>query len=186
MPRMLEYDVVDVFTDRAFTGNPLAVVYGAEDLSDAQLAAVAREFNLSETTFPSAVGEGGYAVRIFTPSGEVPFAGHPTLGTAWALRARGALPGGHCVQHCGVGAVGVELPDGPEDPVALTAAPRDLPVEVAGAFAEAVGLAADDVAGPVLASGCGLTFVHLPVHQEALARARPAGEVPAVAGVADP
>lgn len=183
---MLEYDVVDVFTDRAFAGNPLAVVYGAEDLSAGQLAAVAREFNLSETTFPSSVGEGGYTVRIFTPSGEVPFAGHPTLGTAWALRARGELPGGRCVQHCGVGAVGVELPNGPEDPVALTAAPRDLPVEVAGEFAQAVGLAADDVDGPVLAAGCGLTFVHLPVHPEAVARARPAREVPAVTGVADP
>jgi trans-2,3-dihydro-3-hydroxyanthranilate isomerase len=88
LPAMLQYDVVDVFTDRPFAGNPLAVVHGAESLADEQLHAIATEFNLSETTFPSVPADGGaaggdaYDVRIFTPGGEIPFAGHPTLGTA--------------------------------------------------------------------------------------------------------
>ncbi|HET6165263.1 MAG TPA: PhzF family phenazine biosynthesis isomerase, partial [Marmoricola sp.] len=87
----LEYDVVDVFAREPFAGNQLAVVHGAEDLSDAQLLAVAREFNFSETAFPVPAGHARYRNRIFTPGGEVPFAGHPTLGTAWVLRERGAL-----------------------------------------------------------------------------------------------
>lgn len=78
----LDYDVVDVFTDRPYAGNPLAVVHGAEGLSRGQLQAVAREFHLSETTFPTPRrGGAAYDVRIFTPAAEIPFAGHPTIGT---------------------------------------------------------------------------------------------------------
>ncbi|HEY0775764.1 MAG TPA: PhzF family phenazine biosynthesis protein, partial [Nocardioidaceae bacterium] len=71
---MLSYDVVDVFTDRPFAGNQLAVVHGAEELSTEQCRAVAQEFNYSETTFPAPRGEGEYFTRIFTPGGEIPFA----------------------------------------------------------------------------------------------------------------
>ncbi|MGH3356188.1 MAG: PhzF family phenazine biosynthesis protein [Nocardioidaceae bacterium] len=178
-PRMLTYDVVDVFTDRAFAGNPLAVVHGAEDLSDAQMLAVAREFNLSETTFPSnGVGESDYAVRIFTPGGEVPFAGHPTLGTAWVLRQYERIASGTVVQRCGVGDIEVEVPAGEADPVRLSAAPRDLAGPIAAdKVAEAVGLPASLVTGDVLAAGCGLTWVHLPVAAEALERCRPGGDL---------
>jgi trans-2,3-dihydro-3-hydroxyanthranilate isomerase len=171
--RTLEYDVVDVFTSHAFAGNPLAVVHGAYDLSDEQMHALAVEFQLSETTFPGPPrGDGDYRVRIFTPGGEVPFAGHPTLGTAWVLRKRGRLDPGTVVQECGADLVTVDLPPDPASPVELGASPRDLPVGLAPEpFAAAVGLAAEDVTGPAFAAGCGLTFVHLPVRAEALTRA---------------
>lgn len=82
--------VVDVFADRPLAGNPLAVVV-AERLPDAQVRqAIARETNLSETTFlgPCADPDGAWSVRIHTPSEELPFAGHPVLGTAWVIRER--------------------------------------------------------------------------------------------------
>lgn len=77
----------DVFTDRRFGGNPLAVVLDAEGLSDAQMQAIAREFNYSETVFLLPPSDPGYyaRMRIFTPAREVPFAGHPTVGTAFVL-----------------------------------------------------------------------------------------------------
>jgi PhzF family phenazine biosynthesis protein len=117
-PEPLRYDIVDVFTDRPYAGNPLAVVHGAEALSTARMQAIAREFNLSETTFPLAPtgdGESGadYRVRIFTPGGELPFAGHPTLGTASAWLALGGEPAGaDVVQECGVGLVTVRRREG--------------------------------------------------------------------------
>lgn len=78
---------LDVFTDEVFGGNPLAVVLDGQALSDAQMQSVAREFNLSETTFvlPPVDGQSTHRVRIFTPAAELKFAGHPTLGTAVAL-----------------------------------------------------------------------------------------------------
>jgi trans-2,3-dihydro-3-hydroxyanthranilate isomerase len=179
-----EYDVVDVFTDRPFAGNQLAVVHGAEQLSTAQCLALAREFNFSETTFPGAVAADGrsYPTRIFTPGGEIPFAGHPTLGTAWVLRERGQLGGDAVIQHCGAGAIGVAFLD--EGIVELTATPRDLlgplPDAVTDALLADLGLTAGDLAAPAWLAGCGLTFVHLPVVADAVARAqlprRPLGE----------
>jgi len=84
---------VDVFTERALAGNPLAVVLGAEGLSSETMQAVAREVNLSETTFVLPAEHGGTArVRIFTPHAELPFAGHPTIGTAWVLLDEGVVP----------------------------------------------------------------------------------------------
>ncbi len=79
----LRYRVVDVFTDRPLTGNALCVVL--DPCPDAVMAAIAREVNLSETTFPVVTGDGTYEMRIFTPAAELPFAGHPSLGTAWCL-----------------------------------------------------------------------------------------------------
>jgi trans-2,3-dihydro-3-hydroxyanthranilate isomerase len=85
--RKLQYYLVDVFTDRAFGGNPLAVVTDARDLSTETMQALAREFNLSETTFvlPPQDPKHDYHVRIFTPAVELPMAGHPTVGTAFVL-----------------------------------------------------------------------------------------------------
>ncbi len=96
----LRYEVVDVFAERRYAGNPLAVVYGADALETAQLHALAMEFNLSETAFPVALTDedraagADYRVRIFTPGGEIPFAGHPTVGTAWSLRSSGVIEPG--------------------------------------------------------------------------------------------
>src|SRR5919107_5021605 len=82
---------VDVFTDRRFGGNPLAVFPDARGLSDADMRALAAEFNLSETTFvlPPEDPANTARVRIFTPAGEIPFAGHPNVGTAFVLAREG-------------------------------------------------------------------------------------------------
>lgn len=102
---------VDVFSAEALRGNPLAVIHDAEGLDDARMAALARWTNLSETTFllPPTDAAADYRVRIWTPSGELPFAGHPTLGSAWAWLAAGGVPkaAGRIVQQCGVGLVTV-------------------------------------------------------------------------------
>jgi predicted PhzF superfamily epimerase YddE/YHI9 len=100
---------VDVFSDRPFRGNALAVVHDAEDLSDDDMLAVARWTNLSETTFLLAPTDPGadYRVRIWTVGGELPFAGHPTLGSAHAWLEAGGVPRreGVVVQECGAGLV---------------------------------------------------------------------------------
>lgn len=103
------YRTVDVFTAEPLRGNPLAVVFDAQGLSDAQMQDIARWINLSETTFllSPTEPEADYRVRIFTPGGELPFAGHPTLGTCHAWLEAGGRPqhGGEVVQQCGVGLV---------------------------------------------------------------------------------
>jgi trans-2,3-dihydro-3-hydroxyanthranilate isomerase len=85
--RKLRYHLVDVFTDRAFGGNPLAVFPHAHEVSPKVMQALAKEFNLSETTFvlPPQDSQNTYRVRIFTPAVELPMAGHPTIGTAFIL-----------------------------------------------------------------------------------------------------
>ena len=173
----LTYDIVDVFTDRPFAGNQLAVVHGAEDLSTGQCQALAREFGFSESTFPGAVREGReYATRIFTPEQEIPFAGHPTLGTAWALRSRGLLTGDEATQVCGAGRIGVRFD---AEHVELTAVPRDLagpvPPDVVRVLLRPLGLSLSDVAGETWVAGCGLSFVHVPVTEEAVVRATATG-----------
>ncbi|MEO5680050.1 MAG: PhzF family phenazine biosynthesis protein [Acidimicrobiales bacterium] len=77
------YRIVDVFSDRPLAGNALCVVL--DPVPPPVMPALAREVNLSETTFPVVIADGEYEVRIFTPGAELPFAGHPTLGTAWVL-----------------------------------------------------------------------------------------------------
>jgi PhzF family phenazine biosynthesis protein len=100
---------LDVFSAVALKGNPLAVVHAAQGLDDATMAAFARWTNLSETTFllPPTDAAADYRVRIFTPGGELPFAGHPTLGSCHAWLAAGGVPqaAGVVVQECGVGLV---------------------------------------------------------------------------------
>ena len=81
----MDLTIVDVFAERALAGNPLAVVRDAANLSDSQMQDIAREMNFSETTFVIEERPGRARVRIFTPEWELPFAGHPTLGTAWVL-----------------------------------------------------------------------------------------------------
>lgn len=173
----LDFDVVDVFTDRPFAGNQLAVVHGAERLSTEQCLAITREFNFSETTFPVASEAADrYATRIFTPGGEIPFAGHPTLGTAWVLRERGLLSGEAVTQECGAGDIGVRFVREPTELVELSAAPRDrvgpVPEQLVAALVEDLGLSPGDVVGPAWVGGCGLSFVHLPVAAGAVARSR--------------
>lgn len=105
------FSQLDVFTATPLRGNPLAVVHDAEGLDDATLAAFARWTNLSETTFllPPTDPAADYRVRIFTPGAELPFAGHPTLGSCQAWLQAGGQPRqtGEVVQQCGVGLVRV-------------------------------------------------------------------------------
>ena len=102
---------VDVFTDKPLLGNPLAVVHDAQGLSDAQMQAFARWTNLSETTFllPPTDAGADYRVRIFTPHRELPFAGHPTLGSchAWLEAGGAARAADEIVQQCAVGLIRV-------------------------------------------------------------------------------
>lgn len=110
------FQQVDVFTDRLGYGNPLAVVLDADGLSEHAMARFAAWTNLSETTFvfPPTDPAADYLVRIFTPTQELPFAGHPTIGTCHAWLRAGGQPrsGGHIVQQCGVGLVTLRPIDG--------------------------------------------------------------------------
>lgn len=174
---MLEFEVLDVFTDAPFEGNPLAVVLGADGLADGQLQALAREFNLSETAFPLPPTEQerargvDYRLRIFTPVRELPFAGHPSVGTAWLLAARGAVAPGRVVQACGAGDLPLDVaPD--LGRVTLTGGEPRLGDEVDPApLLAALGLVEADLTGPApRVAGTGLDYCHVGVHPEALAR----------------
>jgi PhzF family phenazine biosynthesis protein len=113
MSRDRAFKQVDVFTSVALKGNPVAVVLDADGLSDTDMQAIANWTNLSETTFVTPATEAGadYAVRIFTPRTELPFAGHPTLGTAHAVLEAGlaSFSDGKIVQQCAVGLVEVSV-----------------------------------------------------------------------------
>ncbi|MBO0868775.1 MAG: PhzF family phenazine biosynthesis protein [Micromonosporaceae bacterium] len=183
----LPYEIVDVFTDRPFTGNSLAVVFEADSLTDEQMQTLAREFNLAETVFVLPVTTEGatYRARIFTPETELPFAGHPSVGAAVTVTRRGA--GGEVVerslvQECGAGLLPIDVYGsgtarltggqptcGPGlDPVPLLAAAR---------------LTEADYAGPApQLAGCGLEFPYLGVVPAAMARAAPV-PVPGVSAV---
>jgi trans-2,3-dihydro-3-hydroxyanthranilate isomerase len=178
--RTLEYHVLDVFTDRAFAGNPLAVVLDADDLSTSQLQSLAREFHLSETAFPMAasaseVADGAdYRLRIFTPEVELPFAGHPSVGSACLLTQLGRVSGETVRQACGAGVLPLDVTaDGKR--ATLTGGK---PV-VGGAIdpseaLHAVGLSATNLLGPAsVVAGTGLPYVVVPVTTDALDRVSP-------------
>ena len=150
---------VDVFTDRRFGGNPLAVFPEAEGLSDGQMQQIAAEFNYAETTFvlPPADPAHTARVRIFTPRAELPFAGHPNVGTAFVLASRGRVPGDRVVFEEKAGLVPMDIRREAGAVVAARLAapqPHTIVEEVAPALVgEAVGLAEGDIVGrPVIAS----------------------------------
>ena len=148
MPR--RFHQLDVFTAVPLKGNPLAVVHAAQGLPDDTLAAFARWTNLSETTFllPPTDPAADYRVRIFTPGGELPFAGHPTLGSCHAWLAAGGVPreAELVVQECGVGLVRIRRSGGR---LAFAAPPlrRSGPLDTAlvQRIAAALGVARRDV-----------------------------------------
>jgi PhzF family phenazine biosynthesis protein len=141
---------VNVFSADPLNGNPLAVVHAAEGLNEARMAALARWTNLSETTFllPPTDPRADYHVRIFTPGGELPFAGHPTLGSCHSWLAAGGRP--HkpdlVVQQCGVGLVRVRC-DGPRLEFAAPPLRRSGPLEpeVLGKIARALTVDSSDI-----------------------------------------
>ena len=116
--RPLPYEIVDVFTDRPFAGNPLAVVFGGDELATDQMQALANEFHLSETIFVLPPTEPGatYRVRIFTPEAELPFAGHPSVGAAVTQLRRGLIQPGPVIQECGAGLLPIEVGRRPAGP----------------------------------------------------------------------
>ncbi|MEY3612148.1 MAG: Trans-2,3-dihydro-3-hydroxyanthranilate isomerase [Pseudomonadota bacterium] len=147
------FQQVDVFTDTAFLGNPLAVVLDGTGLSDAQMQSFAAWTQLSETTFvlpptpEGAAGGADYRVRIFTPGAELPFAGHPTLGTAHAWLKAGHTPqqAGVLVQECGVGLVTLKQLGARWAFAAPPLKRSDIPTEDLGPVLDALGLVASEV-----------------------------------------
>ena len=172
---MAEHRVVqvDVFTDHVFGGNPLAVVFDAASIRDADMQAVAREMNLSETTFllPPTRPDCAARVRIFTPAREVPFAGHPTIGTSWVLATAGLLPAGatRFLLEEGIGPVEVELEGDPAHPTFLWmrhgAASFGPEQKDRPAFAAALGLAERHLwpRAPICSGSTGSTFLYVPL-----------------------
>ena len=144
------FSQVNVFSKDLLAGNPLAVVHAAAGLSEVRMAALARWTNLSETTFLLPPGDKGadYRVRIFTPGGELPFAGHPTLGSCHARLSAGGKPRkpGVIVQECGAGLVRVRC-DGPRLEFAAPPLRRTglLEPEVLAKIARSLAIAPSDV-----------------------------------------
>jgi PhzF family phenazine biosynthesis protein len=112
----LQLDLIDVFATGPLTGNPLAVVRGAETMSDGEMLALTRWLGYSETTFLLSPDDpaADYRLRIFYPSGELPFAGHPTLGSCHAWLEAGGIPkrDGAIVQQCGAGLIEISAQGG--------------------------------------------------------------------------
>jgi PhzF family phenazine biosynthesis protein len=146
-----QFRQVDVFSDEPFRGNPVAVVHGADDLTDEEMRRFAHWTNLSETTFllPPADERADYLVRIFTPERELPFAGHPTLGSAHAWLEAGGPPARRdlIIQECGIGLVSIRR--SPHGQLAFKAPPliRSGPVDDADLdeIAASLGIKRDDI-----------------------------------------
>ena len=169
---------LDVFTDQRFGGNPLAVFPDAAGMDAGTMQALAREFNLSETAFvlPPDAPSNTARVRIFTPRAELPFAGHPNVGTAWVLAGLGRDRDGvlRFEEAAGLVEVSVERRDGQlagcrvAAPQALSLADAPAPEDLAAC----AGLTPGDIADPIVASlGAAAMFAAVP--PEALARATP-------------
>ena len=169
------FRLVDVFTEVPFGGNQLCVVPDVpEGLSDGSMQAIAREIGFAETTYVTAVRPTGYDVRIFTPEVELPFAGHPTLGTAFTL-VRENRVAADLVQHCAAGEIPVRV-----DLAAGRATMRQLPAVVGrevtdrAAVAAAAGLEAGDLADglPIVPISTGIAHMMVPLRDDdALRRA---------------
>ncbi len=175
MPRSRSFMQVDVFSTSPCSGNPVAVVLDGTGLSDEEMQGLARWTNLSETTFllPPTVPEADYRVRIFTPGGELPFAGHPTLGSARAWLEGGGTPqdAERVVQECGVGLVTVRRG---EDVLSFAAPPRlregALDEDQLLRFVGALGIERDQVvAHEWVDNGPGWAVVRLSTAAEVLA-----------------
>lgn len=177
MGRAYRFVQVDVFTDRVFGGNPLAVVFDAADLDDATMQAIAREMNLSETVFllPPSHTEYAARLRMFTPAREVPFAGHPTIGTAWVLAAHGLLPAGEreLLLEEPIGPVPVRLEGDLRHPsfVWLTDRPAAFgaPFDNRAGFARALNLVESDLLPdmPIVVGSTGNPKLYIPLRDRA-------------------
>lgn len=115
---------VDVFTDTKFKGNPVAVFFDADELKDDEMQTMARWTNLSETTFvlKPTKEDADYRLRIFTPKNELPFAGHPTIGSCYALLESGLIKpkNGKLIQECSAGLIEIKVEENPSSPQDVT------------------------------------------------------------------
>jgi trans-2,3-dihydro-3-hydroxyanthranilate isomerase len=173
MTRAYRFVQVDVFTNRIFGGNQLAVFLQPDGLSDSEMQAIANEMNFAETTFvfePTQT-EAAARVRIFTPANELPFAGHPTVGTTWVLANKGLLKGdsNNLKLEEGIGLVPVKLEGDPRSPSAVWMSHRDPafgpPLENRAEIAQALGLSEADLlpGKPVRSGSTGVTFLYVPL-----------------------
>ena len=183
---------LDVFTDRAFAGNPLAVFPEAEGITDEQMQQIAREMNLSETVFvvPSEKEDAMRRLRIFTPTSELPFAGHPIAGTWNCLAREGVVPppegGNGCVHlkhEVGIGVLPIEIDFKNNDPVrvTMTQGKWEIKAEIDDSsdqadIARGLGLSREDLDEtlPIQACSTGNAMLMVPIRSLAdLARCRP-------------
>ncbi|MCX7362047.1 MAG: PhzF family phenazine biosynthesis protein [Alphaproteobacteria bacterium] len=173
----IPFVTVDVFTDRKFGGNPLAVVPDAQGLSTDQMQAIAAEFNLAETTFVLPPEDPAHTahVRIFTPKSEMPFAGHPNVGTAFVLAHLGKAAGDRFVFEEKAGLVPLDITRENGRVVATRlAAPKQLSLGETIApeiVASAVGLSAADIVRPPVLASTGVTFVFAELASRAVLKA---------------
>jgi len=175
--RRYRFVQVDVFSERAFAGNQLAVVFDAEDLSAGAMQEIAREMNLAETTFllPSRRPKCAARVRIFTPAREMPFAGHPTIGTAWVLAAHGLAPAGADRFELDeeIGPVPVELEGDLRAPRFVWMRHRDATFDAEvrdrDGVAAALGLKGDELlpGAPIESGSTGNAFLYVPLRDRA-------------------
>jgi PhzF family phenazine biosynthesis protein len=142
--RTVRFKQVDVFTARPFAGNPVAVILDAQGLADAEMAGIAAWTNLSETTFVLPSARASYRLRIFTPRAELTFAGHPTIGSAHAVREAGMVPSdAPLVQECAAGLIPLAV--GSDGAIAARVPPARLtPFSDAPALSELLGAAVTD------------------------------------------
>lgn len=177
MVRAYRFVQVDVFTDRVLGGNPLAVFFDAHDLDAATMQAIAREMNLSESVFLLPPTRPNYAARLrmFTPAREVPFAGHPTIGTVWVLAAHGLLPPDkrELLLEEPIGPVPIRLEGTLRNPsfVWLTDRPAAFgaPFDNRDGFARALHLTADDLLpdAPIVVGSTGNPKLYIPLRDRA-------------------
>ena len=159
---------VDVFSDELFGGNPLAVFLRGKDFKEAQFQQMAREMNLSETTFvlPSSHPDADFDVRIFTPEKELPFAGHPTLGTAFVLRHAGLVPStqNHVRLNFKVGVIQVDLQE--DDKIFMTQPPGKILQTFTNTeeVAQVLGLTANNIDLPVQTASTGFPALLVPIN----------------------
>jgi trans-2,3-dihydro-3-hydroxyanthranilate isomerase len=168
---------VDVFTDRVFGGNPLAVVLDGGGLADGEMQAIAMEMNLSETTFilPPTRPDCAARVRIFTPRRELQFAGHPTVGTAWVMAVHGLVAGSPSVFKLeeGIGPVPVTLEGDPKQPsfIWMRHGSPEFGPEMANRaeIAVALGLTEADLipGAPIQTGSTGSRFMFVPLRDRA-------------------
>jgi len=174
-----EFVLCDVFADAPFSGNPLAVFPDGSGFSDAEMHALASEFGWSEITFVAPASPASPRVRIWTPDGELPFAGHPTVGTAVVLAAVGRISVGRHVFALGVGPIEVEVteagPSGGRATMTQRAPEFKRTFEDLVSLATALGLSADDLAPglPAQIVSTGIDHFMVPLaSRDALGRAR--------------